>query len=77
MGAPCYVTVCNVPNQPKHATQASPDRHCSPVSGLITLYLYPPETECVGPDKRRLIWIDTLRRGHNVGFLVERLIVNR
>ena len=43
-----------------------------------SIYLYPPETECVGiislPGMRRLIWVDTLRRVHNVDFLMERLI---
>ena len=30
--------------------QYDPSRGFS-VSGIITLYLYPPETECVGPDQ--------------------------
>ena len=39
------------------------------VSGIITLYLYSPETEWLARiSLRRLIWIDTLSRGHNVGF---------
>ena len=41
-------------DQPKHAAQAYQDRHFSPsvdVSGIITLYLYPPETECIGKDQ--------------------------
>ena len=43
------------PDQPKHAAQPNPDRHFSPsvdfsVLGIITLFLYPLETECVGPD---------------------------
>ena len=48
------------------------------VSGIITLYLYPPETVHVSArislrGLRRPIWVDTLRRGHNVGFLAGRL----
>ena len=38
------------------------------------LYLYPPETECVDCGQRRLIRVDTSRRVHNIGFLVERFI---
>ena len=39
------------PDQPKHAAQANPDRHFSPpFSGIITLYLFSPKTECVGSD---------------------------
>ena len=66
------------PDQPKHATQANPerDRHFSPPVDFLfqesLLYTsIPPETECVGPD---LIWVDTLRRDHNVGFLEGRHI---
>ena len=40
-------------------------------------YLYPPETECVDCELRRLIRVYTLRRVHTVGFLVERLICMR
>ena len=44
---------------------------------IISLYLYPPEAECVGPhqcartaqvDQINNKWVDTIRRGHNVGF---------
>ena len=45
------------------------------VSGIIILYLFTPETVSVGPDKHTLIWVDILRRVHDVGFLVERLIL--
>ena len=48
------------------------------VSGIINIYLYPPVAECVGPVSllglRRLIWLYTLRRVHDAGFLVELLI---
>ena len=48
------------------------------VSGITTLYTYPPKAECVGRislrGQRRLIWVDTLRRCHYVGFLTGRLI---
>ena len=44
------------PDKPERAAQANPDRHFSSsvdfsVSGMITSYLYSPETECFGPDK--------------------------
>ena len=36
--------------------------------------VYPPKTECVGPDyPAQLILINTLRSVHNDGFLVKRL----
>ena len=48
------------------------------VSGIISLYLFLPDTESVGPDQpARTVHADlvaTLRRIHNVGFVVERLI---
>ena len=48
------------PDQPKHAAQANPDRHFSRrnVSARIRLR-----------GLRRLIWVDTLHRVHNVSFL--------
>ena len=49
------------------------------VSGIITPYLYPLERWNVLAQisllgLRRLIWVYTLRRSHNVGFLAGRLI---
>ena len=49
---------CIDSDQLKHAARLTLIyRQCSSpvdlksVSGIITLYLYPPETECVGPDQ--------------------------
>ena len=61
------------------ATQAYPDRHVSaPVDFLFQdslLYTSIPLRRNVSArislrGMRRLIWVDTLRRGHTVGFLV-------
>ena len=69
-------------DQPKHATQANPDRRFSPpVDFLIQESLLYPSIPLKGNVSAvislrglpRLIWIDTLRRVHNVSFLVERL----
>ena len=69
-------------DQPKHAAQANPDRHCSPPVDFLfqeSLYTSMPlwRHVIVGIRMRgqcRLIWVDTLRRGHNVGFIVGRPI---
>ena len=38
-------------DQPKHAAQANFFAFCGfYVLGIITLYLYPPDTECIGSD---------------------------
>ena len=69
-------------DQPKHAAQAYPDIHFSPPEDFLfqesLLYTSTPLRRNVlsrismrGP--QRLIWVDTLRRDHTVGFLVERL----
>ena len=50
------------------------------VSGIITLYLYPLRRNVSARISlrglRRLIWVDTLRGGHNVGFLAGLLNFN-
>ena len=69
------------PDQPKHVAQANPDIHFSPPVDFLfqASLLYtsiPPGTECVCPDQsaRTAMTVDTLRRGHYVCFLAERLI---
>ena len=66
-----------------HAAQAYPDKHFSPPVDFLfqesLLYTSVPLRRNVSArislrGVRRLIWVDTLRRAHNVGFLVERLI---
>ena len=70
-------------DQPKHAAQANPDSHFSPPVDFLfqesLLYTSIPLRRNVSARislrrLRRLIWVDTLRRVYNVGFLVERLI---
>ena len=74
------------PDQAKHAEQAKPDIYVSPP----VEFLFQESLLCTSiPLGRnvltrislhglyRLIWIDTLRRIHNVGFLVRRLICVR
>ena len=56
--------------QPKHATQANPDKHFSTpvffsVSEIIVLYLHTPVTQSSGGLSGSI---------NNVGFLVERVI---
>ena len=58
------------PDQPKHVTQANPDRHCSPPVD----FLFQEALLYTSISLGRLIWVDTLRRCHNVGFLAGRLI---
>ena len=65
--------------QPKHNVHTRPDRHFSPpvdflLQESILLTFIPPETECIDRRLCRLLWVDTLRIVHNVGFLMERLI---
>ena len=71
------------PNQSKHAAQADPGRQVSPPVDFLflesLLYTSIPLRGDVSArislhGLRRLIRIETLRRDHNVGFLVERLI---
>ena len=71
------------PDQPKHAVQAYPDIHFSPPLDFLfhesIIYTYIPLRRNVSArislrGLRRLIWDDTLRRGHNVGFLTGWLI---
>ena len=71
------------PDQHKHAAQAYPGRHFSPPVDFLLkeslLHTYIPLRRNVSArisllGLRMLIWIDTLRRVHNVGYLVERLI---
>ena len=70
------------PDQPKHATQAYPDRHVSPPVDFLfqksLLYTSIPLRRNVSArislrGQRRLIWVDTLRICHSVGFLAGRL----
>ena len=65
------------PDQPKHAAQAYPDRHLSPPVDFLfqeaLLFTSIPLIRNVSSrirlrGLRRLIRVDTLRRGHNVGF---------
>ena len=69
--------------QPKYSAQANPGRHFSPPVDFLfhDSLLYPSihlrrnvSTWNSLHGLRRLIWVDTLRKVHNVGFLVERLI---
>ena len=71
------------PDLPKHAAQANPDIRCSPPVDFLfqesLLYTSFPLRRNVSAmiilrGLRRLIWVDTLRRVHYIGFLVERLI---
>ena len=66
------------PDQLKHATLANPDRHFSlPVNFLFQeslLYIFIPLRQNVLArislhGLHMLIWVDTLPRGHYVGFL--------
>ena len=74
-----------VSDQLKHAAQANPDRHFSPPVDFLfqesLLYTSIPLRRYVSArislrGLRTLIWFDTLRRGHNVGFLAGRFIVD-
>ena len=69
--------------QPRHDEQANPDRHLSPPVDFLfqeaLLYTSIPLRRNVSAlislrGLRRLILVDTLRRGINVGFLAGRLI---
>ena len=71
------------PDQLKHAAQVNPDWHFSPPVDFLLqesfLYTCIPLRRNVSArislrGLRRLIWVDALRIGHNVGFLAERLI---
>ena len=71
------------PVQPKHAAQVYPDRHFSPTADFLfqesLLYTSIPLMRNVLAriwlrGLRRLIWVNTLRRGHNVVFLAGRLL---
>ena len=68
------------PDQPKHAAQDNPDRHfLPPVDCLFQeslLYTFIPRRSNVSArislrGLRRLFWVDSLRRVHNVGCLVD------
>ena len=71
------------PDQPEHAAQANPDRHFSPTLDFLfresLLYTSIPLRRNM-PVRislrglHRMILVDTLRRGHTVGFLAGRLI---
>ena len=70
-------------DQPKHATKANPGRLFSPLVDFLfresLLYTSFPMRRNVSArislrGNAHLIWVDTLRKVHNVGFLVERLI---
>ena len=72
------------PAQPKHAAQANPEIHCSSRVDFLfqesLLYTSIPMIRNVSTrislrGQRRLIWVDTLRRVHTVGVLVERSYV--
>ena len=74
------------PDQPKHASQAYHDRHSSPPvaflfqeSLLYTSILLRRNVlaRISLRGLRKLICVDTLRRVHNVGFIVEQLIYIR
>ena len=74
---------CIDPDQPKHAAQAFPDRHFSAAVDFLfqesLIYTSIPLKRNVSArislrGLRRLILVDTLRRGHNDGFLAGRLI---
>ena len=78
----CGLCVKFRPDQPKHAVQAFPKRHYSPPVDFLfqelLIYTSIPLRQNVSNwislrGLRRLILIDTLRRGHNVGFLAGRL----
>ena len=70
------------PDQPKDAAQANPGRHVFPPveflfqESIFYTSIYPPETRNVSArmSLHRLIWVDTLCRGHTNIFLNERLI---
>ena len=70
------------PDQPKHAAQAYPVGHFSPHVDFLfqesLLYISISLRRNVLPRislrrLHRLIWVDTLRRGHYVGFLARRV----
>ena len=67
---------------PKRAVHANPDRHCLPPVDFLfqesLLYTSIPLRRNVSAPISlrgllRLIWVDTLRRVHNIGFLAERI----
>ena len=67
------------PDQPKHAAQVNMDRHFAFLFQESLLFTSISLSRDVSArislgGLHSLIWVDTLRKGHNVGFLVERLI---